>query len=99
MIPGVKIIDDILKGLPENARLREQLGELRSQVQVLQSEIEKRDAALAVARAEIERLKPKIEGMDADTSKVLSLFFDAGRDLTIGDVARHLGIHISVAEF
>jgi len=38
MIPGLKLIDDILKGLPENARLREQLATLRSQVEMLQQE-------------------------------------------------------------
>jgi uncharacterized protein (DUF3084 family) len=50
MIPGLRIIDDILKGLPENARLRAQLSELRAQVEGLQRELED-------ARIEINRLR------------------------------------------
>ena len=54
MIPGIKLIDDILKGLPENARLREQLAELRSQVEQLESRLKS-------ALAEVQRLKEKYE--------------------------------------
>ena len=92
MIPGMKLIDDILKGLPENARLREQLGELRSQIQILQSENEK-------LRADLAALKPKPDGLNGDMLKVLRYFFDHGRDLSIEDIARQFKFQPSVAEF
>jgi len=92
MIPGFKIIDDILKGLPENARLRDQLGQLRSQIQVLQSENEK-------LKAELSSLQPKQNGLGDETLKVLQLFFDNGGDMSIEHLAHHFHFQQSVAEF
>jgi DNA-binding MarR family transcriptional regulator len=69
MIPGVKLIDDILKGLPENARLREQLEELRSQIAILQTENEhlKEQAAQFTVKNDI------IENLPADALRILGL--------------------------
>lgn len=92
MIPGVKLIDDILKGLPENARLREQLGELRLQVQSLQSENER-------LKAQLEALKTKVDDLKEDTVKVLRVFFNAGRNLSLEHVAQQLQLQPSVTEF
>ena len=66
MIPGFKIIDDILKGLPENAHLRSQLGELRPQIETLQRE-------LTDARMEIQRLKNKYESSPDDGIEILKV--------------------------
>ena len=57
-IPGVKIIDDILKGLPENARLRSQLGELRTQVEGLQRELETARTEIQVSGSSMSRSSP-----------------------------------------
>ena len=57
MIPGLKIIDDILKGLPENARLRSELSDLRAEVERLHAANEKLQSELGDAQAEIQRLK------------------------------------------
>ena len=92
MIRGLKVIDDILKGLPENARLRAELEQKDALIAKLQ-------AALSDAQAEIQRLQPDRQDMSADTSKVLRLFFETGRDLSIPQVAQQFGFQASVAEF
>ena len=99
MIPGVKIIDDILKGLPDNARLRSEVAKLAAEIEQRDITIQKLQAELQEAHTQIERLKPKRQDMDADTLKVLHLFFDAGRELSMGQVASQLGFQISVAEY
>ena len=92
MIPGVKLIDDILRGLPENARLREQLGELRAQIEVLQTENEQ-------LKTKLDQLAPKADQLDPKAFDILNLFFDAARDLSTEDAASHFRLHQSVAEF
>ncbi|MGD0537248.1 MAG: hypothetical protein ABSC03_06340 [Verrucomicrobiota bacterium] len=99
MIPGVKIIDDFLKGLPDNARLRSEIAKLATEIEQRDVTIQKLQAELQEARVKIERLKPENQDMDADTLKVLHLFFTAGTELSKGHVAAQLGFQISVAEF
>jgi hypothetical protein len=50
-------------------------------------------------RQQLQHLRPPSDSLDGDTRKVLQLFFEAGRELTIGQVAGHLGFQASVAEF
>ena len=54
MIPGIKIIDDILKGLPDNARLRADVTKLVSENEVLRLQVSQQ-------AVEIQSLKDKYE--------------------------------------
>ncbi|MBE0544953.1 MAG: helix-turn-helix domain-containing protein [Verrucomicrobia bacterium] len=92
MIPGLRIIDDILRGLPENARLRKQLGELRSQMQVLQVENE-------TLKAELKASKPSTDEISEEALRVMQFFFEQGGDLSIEQVARRFNYQRSEAEF
>lgn len=90
MIPGLKIIDDILKGLPENARLRSELADLRAEIQRLHAANEKLQSELRDAHAEIQRLKPDKELSDAQREVLLQLMQnDAG--LTVEEIADSIG--------
>ena len=89
MIPGLKIIDDILQGLPENARLRAQLGELRAQVEKLQQELD-------TARSELRRLNQQQKAPDRlqdESEKMLVLIAnDTTGKVTSKIVIHHLGL-------
>jgi TolA-binding protein len=88
MIPGLKLIDDILAGLPENARLRAQLTELRGQVDTLQRELE-------AARAEIQRLRQQQQSQDRlpqESEQMLVLIANKDGRITSDMVIRHLGL-------
>ena len=94
-IPGIKIIDDILKGLPENARLRSQLGELRALVAQLQTEKESLQTELVEAGAEIQRLRPNRHSQNRlpdESEKMLILIANAPRGITPDLTIRQLGI-------
>jgi hypothetical protein len=86
MIPGLSLIDDILKGLPENARLRAQLTELRTQVETLQRQLE-------TARAEIQgfrQQKPNDRLPDESEKMLIVVANDPSGELTLARVIRHL---------
>lgn len=89
MIPGLKLIDDILAGLPENARLRAQLTELRSQVDTLQRELD-------TARAEIQRFRQQQQSdgrLPDEAEKMLVLLAnDTKGQVTSDMLIRHLGL-------
>ena len=56
MIPGLKIIDDILKGLPDNARLRAEIAKLAAEIEQRDVTIQKLQTEAQEARAQVERL-------------------------------------------
>lgn len=91
MIPGLKLIDDVLKGLPENARLRDQLGELRAQIQVLQNENEE-------LKAKVDQLTPKPDALPPKASEILQFFFSEAREMSTYEVASSTSLAEGVCE-
>ena len=92
MIPGVKLIDDILKSLPENARLREQLGELRAQIEVLQTENDQ-------LKTKVDQLTPKADQLDPKALQILKFYFDESEDIAAEYIAGRFGVTMGVAEY
>lgn len=93
-IPGLKLIDDILAGVPDNARQRKELTELRVQIVALHAEMEKRDVALEDARLQIKALKDKYESpikADAEKMAVLRLLEPIDRNMRCAEIAQKLG--------
>ncbi|MBM3851597.1 MAG: hypothetical protein FJ399_00415 [Verrucomicrobia bacterium] len=88
--PGLKLLDKILAGLPENARLREQLVELRSQVATLQMRNEELEAKLA-------ELLPK-HGLDIDAVKILKFLFDRGDEVLREEISQHFPMKKSLCD-
>src|ERR1017187_653591 len=82
-IPGLKLIDDILAGVPDNARQRKELTELRVQIVALHAEMEKRDVALEDARLQIKA--------DAEKMAVLRLLEPIDRNMRCAEIAQKLG--------
>jgi len=85
------LIDEILAGLPENARLRTQLSELRAQIAVLERENEE-------LKAQIQKIQPSV-GIDPDAAKILKIFFEHGETLTAEQIAQHIGSKVSVVQY
>lgn len=90
-IPGLKIIDEILKGLPENARHREARVQLLSEIETLQKENTK-------LKTELDRLKPRQRHPSDETLRVLEFLFDRGY-VVPSQVAQQFQVQPSVAEF
>ena len=81
---------------------------LKSENAILKGKEEPTESKLNKATKEIERLNevikvPKKDGekprLDAATEKVLKLFFDKGRELSVNEVAAILSINISIARY
>jgi hypothetical protein len=81
---------------------------LKSENAILKGKEDTTESKLDKATKEIERLNevikvPKKDGekprLDAVTEKVLKLFFDKGRELSVNEVAAILSINISIARY
>jgi len=85
----------------ENSALKSENAIFKSEKNTIQSQLNK-------AMKEVERLSQLIHGLkkddtkthlDAVTEKVLKLFFDAGRELSINEVAAALSMNIGIAQY
>ena len=97
MIPGMKIIDDILKGLPENARLRGQIEDLRTQMASLQRENEELKAKLQEYESKPEFGKEAVAILKLIRARHGELTEEAIAEVT-GLEAREVRYHISKLE-
>jgi flagellar motor switch/type III secretory pathway protein FliN len=87
MIPGTKMIDDILKGLPENARLRSDNTKLASENETLRVQVKNQ-------AVEIQALKDKYESpirSDAEKMTLLRLLESLDENIQPVQVAQRLG--------
>lgn len=90
-IPGLKVLDEIIAGLPTNSAQRLELAKLRA-------EVELKDRKIAELESQIANLKPE-HGLQVDTIKVLKLFFEAGRELSPRQVSQHLQMSQSIIDY
>lgn len=90
MISGLCIIDDILRGLPEKAKLREQLTELRLQVETMQSELEADRAEME--RSKLLQMQPSSKLPDESEKMLVIIANSSGGRITLDMVIRRLGL-------
>jgi len=99
MVFRIPIIDDILKGLPENARLRAQIVELRDQMTALHTKNETLQAENESLRRQLEASKASDEDLSPDLFALLNFFFDHPEQMFIEGIAGHFRVQESVANF
>ncbi len=90
-IPGSRLIEEILAGLPTNSRQAIQLREFAAQVESLNRENES-------LKAQIAALLPKHE-MQADTAKVLKYYFETDGRISGEQIAAKFDFKGSVAKY
>jgi hypothetical protein len=89
-IPGLRVLDEVIAGLPTNSRLRLDIAELKEQITVLQNENEK-------LKAEAQSRQPKPE-LSADAVKILGFFFDQDSHFTADQIASEFQLESSMAK-
>jgi len=81
---------------------------LKSENAVLKQKQNENESRFNKAKEEIERLNQVIDGfkkddtkkhLGADTEKILKLFFDTGRELSVNEVAQRLSLGIGKAQY
>ena len=89
-IPGARLLEEIIAGLPTNSRQAIQLRVLAAQISALTKENQELKAQLAA-------LQPQ-HGLAAEAVKILKLFFDSGSELSPQQVAYHLNMKQGVVD-
>jgi len=89
-IPGLKVLDEIIAGLPTNSRQRLEITELKDQIAVLQQENEQ-------LKAQTRRNEAKPD-MSADAVRILGHFFDEARPFTADQIAERFELQPSMAQ-
>jgi hypothetical protein len=84
IIPGLKVLDEIIAGLPTNSAQRLELEKLR-----LKSAND--DARIKALEAQIKALIPQ-SGIDVEAAQVLQQFAAQGRELNAHQIADSTGI-------
>jgi len=100
-------IADLLSEIPSAARYKIQLEQLVADHSSLEEEITICKSELGNVRKEIQRLNLVINGFknkdkeqyDHITNKILKLFFDVARDISVNEIASKLAIEISVTQY
>jgi hypothetical protein len=102
MIPGVKLIDDILRGLPDNARLREDVNKLAQQLETALAENERLKIENTKLRGDLEAISAREEALDPVEFQIIHLLFKEGPrsvptiakvvDLMMGEAEYHCGV-------
>lgn len=90
-IPGVKVLDEILLGMPVNALQRAEIAELKEQIATLQQENEnlKREKALNAPKPD----------MAVDAVKILQCLFVNDRGFSAEDIADAFELEIGMAKY
>ena len=78
----------------ENALLKSKEDTIESKLSKATKEIERLNEVIEVPKKDAKKPRP-----DAVTEKVLKLFFDAGQELSVNQVAGKLSINISTAQY
>src|SRR4030042_4196936 len=109
LINGSTILKEQLEFLRDQiSALEKENGALKSEIAILKHKQNENEPQFNKAIKEMERLNQVIEGpkkddrkshLDAVTEKVLKLFFDKSRDMSINEVAGALSLDISTARY
>jgi len=91
LIPGLKIIDDILKGLPDNAILRGQLTDLRIQVAALEAKDKDSQAKIVELEKKLQDITSVV--VDPFENQILSALAGDFNGATVDQLARHFKLH------
>lgn len=89
-IPGVKVLDEIIAGLPTNSQQRLEIAKLKEQIAVLQNENEE-------LKAQAQSHQPKPE-LSADAVRILGYFFDEARPFSSDEIAVQFQLQASMAQ-
>ena len=90
-IPGLKVLDEIIAGLPTNSAQRLELTKLRSEAANDKARIKELEAELAA-------LKPQ-EGIPVEAVQILKMFFDRARAFLATDIEAMTGMKKSVVDY
>ena len=109
LIDGSTIIKEQLELLRDQiSALEKENGALKSEIAILKHKQNENESQFNKAIEEIEGLNQVIEGpkkddtkphLDAVTEKVLKLFFDKSRDMSVNEVAGALSMDIGTAQY
>jgi predicted transcriptional regulator len=109
LINGSTILKEQLEFLRDQiSALEKENGALKSEIAILKHKQNENEPQFNKAIKEMERLNQVIEEpkkddrkshLDAVTEKVLKLFFDKSRDMSINEVAGALSLDISTAQY
>jgi DNA-binding MarR family transcriptional regulator len=100
-------IADLLSEIPSAARYKIQLEQLVAEHSSLEEKNAICKSELGNARKEIQRLNLVIDGFENKdkeqynhiTNKILKLFFDVARDISVNEIASKLAMDISTAQY
>lgn len=90
-IPGLKVLDEIIAGLPTNSAQRLELSKLRSELALKERKIAELEAKLA-------EFKPP-SGVEPDAVKILKFFFEHSTTLVAESFADELGMKKGLVEY
>ncbi len=90
-IPGLKVLDEIITGLPTNSAQRLELAKLRAEIELKDKKIQELETKLAT-------LEPE-HGLGVDTVKVLKVLFEQDRDLSVDQIAGYLDMQRGVVSY
>jgi hypothetical protein len=90
-IPGFKLLDEIIAGLPTNSAQRLELAKLRA-------DLEAKDRRIAELEAQLAQFAPKPE-IDPDAARILRVFVEQDDRLTADQVGQHLSLKKSIAQY
>jgi hypothetical protein len=90
-IPGTRLVEDVLKALPTQARLESENRELRAKVEEL-------TAKVAVLQAQLKAAQPP-EGIEPDALKVLKVLFEHNHSLVAQTFEDILGMKPGVSTY
>ena len=90
-IPGARLIEEIIAGLPTNSRQAIQLRELAAQIEALKKENEELRAKVVASESQ--------HGLEIDTIKILKLFFERAEDISAEEASGLSGIKKSVVDY
>jgi hypothetical protein len=109
LIDGSTILKEQLELLRDQiSALEKENGALKSEIAILKHKQNQNESQFNKAIEEIEGLNQVIEGpkkddtkphLDAVTEKVLKLFFDKSRDMSVNEVAGALSMDIGTAQY
>ena len=89
--PGLKVLDEILAGLPTNSAQRLEIAKLKEQITILQAKDEKLEKENALHTSK--------QNMSIDTLKILQFLFVHDRSFSAEEIGETFELEIGVAKY